>query len=203
MNQNRKRIIDVTLASIGLAIAFPFMAITVLLVWLDSPSNVIFTQERLGFRGKRFRLYKFRKFPVHLKDEGPYVTVAGDTRMTRIGAILERTKLDELPQLWNILKGEMSFVGPRPETLNHVNLFIEKYGAVLDYIPGIFGPNQVAFRNESRVYPPDEDPEMFYRRILFPQKAESDIRYFQKANCLTDIIWMIKGIRAIIAGLVN
>lgn len=108
MNAICKKIIDVTFASIGLAIAFPFMAIIALLIWLDSPGNVIFSQERLGFRGKRFRLYKFRKFPTHLKDEGPYVTAAGDARMTRIGAILERTKLDELPQLWNIIKGDMS-----------------------------------------------------------------------------------------------
>ena len=123
--------------------------------------------------------------------------------MTRIGAILERTKLDELPQLWNILKGEMSFVGPRPETLNHADLFAGKYRAILDYIPGLFGPNQVVFRNESKLYPSDEDPETYYRRVLFPQKAENDIRYFLKANCFTDIMWIIRGICATIANLPN
>jgi hypothetical protein len=148
-------------------------------------------------------MYKFRKFPVHWRDAGPAVTAADDARMTRMGRILERTKLDELPQLWNILKGEMSFVGPRPEVTRFADLFSGRYEAILKYTPGIFGPNQIAFRNESELYPVDEDPETYYRRVLFPKKAERDLAYFQKANCLTDITWIIQGIWVSMVGVLN
>jgi lipopolysaccharide/colanic/teichoic acid biosynthesis glycosyltransferase len=203
MNALCKRILDLTLAIIGLIVTAPIMAVIAFLVWLDSPGKVIFAQERGGLHGRRFRMYKFRKFPVHWRDAGPGVTVAGDARMTRIGAILERTKLDELPQLWNILKGEMSFVGPRPESTHFSELFSGKYTAILEYVPGIFGPSQVAFRNESELYPADEDPEAYYRRVLFPKKAEHDLAYFQKANCLTDITWIIRGIWVSMVGVLN
>ena len=127
MNAICKRIIDLALASIGLVIAMPLMALIAIAVWLDSPGKIIFAQERLGLHGNRFKMYKFRKFPANWKDSGPGITVPGDTRMTPIGRILERTKLDELPQLWNVLKGEMSIIGPRPESMRFANLFVGKY----------------------------------------------------------------------------
>ena len=203
MNAVSKRIFDVILALIGFIFAGPIIALVSLLVWLDSPGNVIFAQERLGLHGKRFWMFKFRKFPAHWGDEGPGVTTKQDPRMTRIGAVLERTKIDELPQFWNILKGEMSFVGPRPESMRFSDLFTGKYHDLLEYKPGIFGPCQTAFRNENSFYTPDEDPERFYRRVLFPQKAEADLAYFQKASCLKDIVFIIKGTWVTITGLVN
>jgi lipopolysaccharide/colanic/teichoic acid biosynthesis glycosyltransferase len=198
-----KRVLDVGLAAIGLILAGPMMGLISLAVWLDSPGPVIFSQERLGQRGKRFKMYKFRKFPPTWGEEGPAVTAKNDVRMTRTGAVLEKTKLDELPQLWNILKGEMSVVGPRPELPCFADLFKGKYAEVLQYPQGIFGPNQVKFRNECENYPPDEDLETFYRKVLFPIKAETDLDYFRKANCLTDLVAVINGIWSSIAGLVN
>ncbi|ADJ29597.1 sugar transferase [Nitrosococcus watsonii] len=191
-----KRTIDLLLSLLGLVIAAPVMIIIAACVWLDSPGNVIFAQKRLGLHGKLFDLYKFRKFPAHWRDEGPGVTVARDIRMTRVGAFLERTKLDELPQLWNVLKGDMSFVGPRPESTKFADLFTGRYQPILKHLPGIFGPNQVAFADESRFYPPDEDPENFYRRYLFPRKAEADLEYLRKENCLRDLNWIAQGIGA-------
>jgi lipopolysaccharide/colanic/teichoic acid biosynthesis glycosyltransferase len=179
------------------------MAVIAFLVWLDSPGKVIFAQERLGLHGRRFRMYKFRKFPVHWRDAGPAVTAADDTRMTRMGRILERTKLDELPQLWNILKGEMSFVGPRPESTRFADLFSGRYVAILDYVPGIFGPNQANYRNESELYPADEGPETYYRRVLFPQKVERDLVYFKNADCLSDLRWILLGIWVTLTGIIN
>jgi len=123
--------------------------------------------------------------------------------MTKIGAILERTKLDELPQLWNILKGEMSFVGPRPESVRFAHLFKGDVAGVLRHIPGLFGPTQIAFRNEADLYPADRNPEAYYQEVLFPQKARLDIEYFQKANCLTDINWIIRGMWVTIVGVVD
>jgi lipopolysaccharide/colanic/teichoic acid biosynthesis glycosyltransferase len=198
-----KQIFDLALAIVLLIISAPLMGVITLLVWLESPGNVFFCQERLGVHGKRFWLWKFRKFPMHWGDSGPGVTVRGDLRMTTIGAILERTKLDELPQLWNILKGEMSFVGPRPESVRFAHLFKGDVAGVLRHIPGIFGPSQVAFRNESELYPADRDPEAYYQEVLFPQKARLDIEYFQKANCLTDINWIIRGMWVTIVGVVD
>ena len=198
-----KRLFDFVAAFVGLLIAFPLMMLIFILVRLDSPGPVIFSQTRLGKNGKHFLVHKIRKFPSNTGTSGSGVTVAGDVRMTRVGRFLERTKLDELPQLWNILKGEMSFVGPRPESLRYADLFTGEFEKILDFTPGIFGPNQIAFRNESDMYPADEDPDLFYRRVLFPQKARADLAYFNRCNWLRDIQWIIKGVCVSLIGAVH
>lgn len=198
-----KRIFDVTLAAIGLIIAAPLMAAVSLLLKIESSGRVVFSQERIGFRRCPFKMHKFRKFPDNWGCKGPGVTMANDARMTKIGRILERTKLDELPQLYNILKGEMSFVGPRPESTRFSDMFVGKFAAVLEFKPGIFGPNQVAYRNECELYPADTDPETFYRENLFPSKAESDLQYFSNANIFSDMVWIAKGVWISFAGIVN
>lgn len=203
MNASLKRTMDVVLALLGLIAGAPLMVLIALLVRLDSPGKAIFSQPRLGLHGRPFRMHKFRKFPDNWGTKGASVTVAADVRMTRLGRFLERTKLDELPQLWNILVGEMSFVGPRPETLNFKDLFVGEFAHVHDYLPGIFGPNQVAFRNESQLYPPDQDPETFYRQQLFPRKARNDLDYFSRATAWTDLLWILRGIWISLAGTVD
>jgi lipopolysaccharide/colanic/teichoic acid biosynthesis glycosyltransferase len=105
--------------------------------------------------------------------------------------------LDELPQLWNILKGDMAIVGPRPETFELASCFSGHYLRILDYRPGIFGPNQVLFRNESSFYPEDSNPEQFYRDVLFPFKANIDLEYFSSRTLVSDIGWIIRGILAV------
>lgn len=189
-----KRAVDIALAIVGMLVGAPLMALIAIAIKLDSPGRVIFSQERLGKGGKTFRMHKFRKFPDSWGDKGSGVTVAGDARMTRLGKLLERSKFDELPQLWNILKGDMSFVGPRPESLRFANLFTGDLAHVHDFIPGIFGPNQVAYRNESEMYPPDRDPDVFYREELFPAKARNDIAYFSRATIMTDLLWIMRGV---------
>lgn len=198
-----KLMFDRSLAAIGLLLATPFLLLISVLIWLDEPGSVLFGQTRLGLKGKPFRLLKFRKFSAKCDDSGPGVTVAGDTRMTFIGSILERTKLDELPQLWNIVQGEMSFVGPRPESMRFADMFQGEYLKVLDFLPGLFGPCQIAFRNESSLYPADEDPELFYRRALFPQKAQLDIEYFANSSAISDFSWIVRGLWVTLAGAIN
>lgn len=198
-----KRVIDLILAIAGITLALPIFAIVSLLIWLDDPGTVFFPQTRLGLQGRPFRLLKFRKFYANCGDSGPGVTVSGDARMTIVGSILERTKLDELPQFWNILKGDMSFVGPRPESVRFADLFQGEYARLLHFLPGLFGPCQVAFRNESALYPANEEPETFYRRVLFPQKAAIDIKYFSESTCLTDLIWIFRGILVTIIGVTD
>ena len=203
MNRSIKRVMDVVLAAAGLILGAPLIALIALAVRLDSPGRVIFSQERLGLHGKVFRMHKFRKFPDSWGDRGAGVTVAGDARMTRLGRFLERSKFDEIPQLWNILKGEMSFVGPRPETLRFKDLFEGELARVHDFLPGIFGPNQIAFRNESKMYPPDRDPEQFYREELFPRKARNDIAYFSQSNAFSDFLLILRGLWYSVAGAVD
>jgi lipopolysaccharide/colanic/teichoic acid biosynthesis glycosyltransferase len=198
-----KRLFDIALAVVGLVVAAPLMALIAIAVKVDSPGRVIFSQKRLGRGGEVFLIHKFRKFPDNWGARGSGVTVANDARMTRLGRLLERSKFDELPQLWNILKGEMSFVGPRPESLNFAELFTGEFSKVHDFKPGIFGPNQVAYRNESEMYPPDRDPEDFYRTELFPAKARKDIEYFRDANLLSDLGWMIRGVWVSLTDAVN
>ncbi len=198
-----KRLIDIVLAVSGLIVGAPLIALIAMAIKLDSPGRVIFSQKRLGRDGEVFRIHKFRKFPDSWGSGGAGVTLAGDARMTRLGRFLERSKFDEIPQLWNILKGEMSFVGPRPESLNFADLFTGDFTRVHDFTPGIFGPNQVAFRNESEMYPPDRDPEQFYREELFPAKARNDIDYFSRSNVFTDLMWIVRGLWCSITEAVN
>ncbi len=192
---------DLLLSITGLLLTAPLMLAIACLLWLESPGQVVFRQERLGKRGKPFTLYKFRKFPARWTDMGPGVTVLNDVRMTTIGAVLERTKLDELPQLWNIIKGDMSVVGPRPESLKFADLFVDRYREILDHRPGLFGPGMV--RNECDLYPPDEDPDAFYRRVLFVHKADRDLAYYPTATLLSDFIWIVKGVWESVVGTVN
>ncbi len=203
VDRKLKRVFDILLSAAALVICAPLLGAISLILWVESVGHVIFSQRRLGQGGRIFRMHKFRKFPAHWTDAGPGVTVAGDARMTRIGAFLEKTKLDELPQLWNILRGEMSFVGPRPESTRYADLFHGAYARVLDHVPGIFGPNQVVFRNEAGLYPAEEDPEAFYRRELFPKKAALDLSYFGNANIISDAMWILSGLWASLIGVID
>ena len=198
-----KRIFDIIFSLTGLIFAFPIMVIIAVAIRLETPGSVFFSQKRLGLNGKIFHVHKFRKFPVDWGTFGSNVTVANDVRRTAVGSFIERTKLDELPQLWNILKGEMSCVGPRPESCSYADLFTGKYKQLLDFKPGIFGPTQVEFRNEAKLYPADQDPDDFYREVLFPKKAEKDIEYFSKSNFLGELQWIFRGIWVSLIGIVS
>ena len=198
-----KRVLDIVISLIGLLVSLPVIGIVMLLLSIESPRHIFFAQTRLGLKGRPFNMYKFRKLPVNWKDEGPGVTVAFDSRMTKLGAFLERTKIDELPQLWNILKGDMSIVGPRPESMKFKDLFVGEYAELLRFKPGIFGPNQVKYRNEAELYPPDVPPEKFYREVLFPEKARRDLDYFSKTNPFKDLLLILKGVWATFSGIIS
>jgi len=203
MNAICKRILDIVLASVGMVIAFPVMIFIVILLRLEGAGNPIFAQKRLGKQGREFLVYKFRKFPPDWGTKGAGVTMDGDARMTFVGRLLERSKLDELPQLFNIIKGDMSFVGPRPESLRFADCFEGEFADVLNYTPGIFGPNQVKYRNESKMYPSNRDPEEFYREVLFPDKARNDLNYFGSSNCVTDFYWIMQGVLSSLVGTID
>ena len=188
-----KRSFDIAAAIVLLIMALPAFFVIALFMKATSPGPLLFRQKRLGLNGRVFLMNKFRKFPTAWGNKGPNVTLQNDSRMTKVGHILERTKLDELPQLWNILIGEMSFVGPRPESLAFSHLFKDGFEQVLNYKPGIFGPNQAEYRNESGMYPEGIDPTLYYEKELFPAKAKNDLRYFKKSTFLGDIKWILYG----------
>lgn len=190
-----RRLFDVVTALAGILCFLPVLIPVIVAIKLDSPGPVFFSQPRLGQHGRLFRLYKFRKFRDG--SGGRAVTLKNDERMTRVGRFLERTKIDEVPQLWNVLKGDMAIVGPRPETLDFADCFQGSFRAVLDHRPGIFGPNQVYFRNEGALFPATADPQEFYVTVLFPAKARADLHYFPRRTLAQDALWVIRGLLAV------
>src|SRR5690349_19986548 len=158
---------DIALSALALLLLSPLFAVIALLVVLDSPGPVIFRADRVGFRGRPLRMLKFRKMRTGAR--GMALTVHGDQRLTRLGCWLVRTKLDELPQLWHVLRGEMSLVGPRPESPDFVARFKTDYDVILRVRPGITGYTQLAFAREGAILDPN-DPQGHYVQALLPQK---------------------------------
>ena len=155
-----------------------------LLVVLDSPGPVFYRAERVGFRGRPLRMLKFRK--MRTGASGVALTVAGDERLTRLGAWLVRTKLDELPQLWHVLRGDMSLVGPRPESPDFVARFRTDYDVILRVRPGITGYTQLAFAREGAILDPN-DPQGHYLQALLPQKVGLDRLYARRVSIRRDV----------------
>ena len=175
----------------------PLVTLIVVAIVIDSGLPVFFSQERLGLYGRRFRMLKFRKFRTTVGGDTRPLTLENDPRFARFGAFLAHTKLDELPQLWNVVRGDMLIVGPRPEVPDFAECFAGPFQRLLDYHPGIFGPSQAAFRAEGALYPPDQDPQDFYRQVLFPAKAGLDLAYYPARSVVGDIMWVLHGFRAV------
>jgi len=193
-----RRALDVVVALAALILLSPVLTLAAFAVWLEGGRPIFFSQIRLGQSGRPFSIYKFRKFLKVSASAGRAVTIHRDPRLTPVGRFLERTKCDELPQLWNILKGDMSVVGPRPESLSFADCFTGEYRDVLNHKPGLFGPVQVYFRNEVKLYPQELDPEQFYRQVLFPLKAKIDLSYFRQRTILDDVWWVFRGVCAVL-----
>ena len=183
-----KRFFDIFLALVAIIVTLPFWLILMPLILLTQGWPIFFTQTRVGLRGQTFRLFKFRT--MRSSRAGQLITVAGDARITPLGAWLRRLKIDELPQLLNVLRGEMSFVGPRPEVLHYVNMYSDDQRRVLLLKPGITDPASLNFFNESDVLKEQNDPEDYYVRVLMPEKIRLNLVYGQSANFMTDL-WLI------------
>jgi len=191
------RIIDILIATAALILFSPMILLIVAAILIETGRPFFFQQVRFGRHGRPFRILKFRKFRQKSGPSGLPLTLANDGRMTRVGAILASTKMDELPQLVNVLRGEMSIVGPRPESTDFEDCFTPGNRALLDYRPGLLGPSQVAFRNECDLYPKECDPTVFYREVLFPLKARVDLAYYPTRNLGSDLRWIFTGVLAV------
>lgn len=181
-----KRAFDTVVAGAALLLLWPVLLIVAVAVFVDSGGPVLFRQERVGLRGRVFRIRKFRT--LHQGAGGPLVSPTGDPRVTRVGAVLRRTKLDELPQLIDVVQGRMSLVGPRPEVPRYVALWPDDLRAViLSVRPGITDPASVVFRHEPELLASADDPERFYAEILLPEKARMYAEYVRTRSLVGDV----------------
>ena len=189
-----KRVFDLICTIPGLIILAPIFLLIAICIKLTDRGPVFFAQERIGYKGEPFRILKFRTMVVDADKKGGQLTVGKDPRITRIGSLLRKTKLDELPQLVNVLKGEMSLVGPRPEVPKYVNLYTAVQRKVLYLMPGITDPASIAFRNENAILAHANDPDSVYINEIMPQKIHLNLEYAKTSSLLTDLTTIFRTI---------
>jgi lipopolysaccharide/colanic/teichoic acid biosynthesis glycosyltransferase len=183
-----KRLFDLLGAALSLAVLAPLLVAIALAVKLDSKGPVLFRQQRVGRRGRPFRIHKFRTMVADAPERGPQFTSAGDPRVTRVGAWLRHHRLDELPQLIDVLKGDMSLVGPRPEVPRYVALYPPALRErVLAVRPGITDPSSLEFVDEGERLARAADPEREYIDAILPRKLECAAAYASRATLWTDL----------------
>lgn len=193
-----KRAFDIAFSATVLLLLAPLLAVIALWVRCDSPGPILYLQGRVGRHGQPFRIYKFRTMQVGADAAGPQITIGGDARITRAGHLLRRTKLDELPQFANVLRGEMSVVGPRPEVPRYVALYPTDVAAqVLSVRPGITDLASLAFRNEGDLLARSDDPERTYVQDILPAKLQYACQYVQTRSLWLDLSIIVRTVAAL------
>ena len=190
------RVVDIIASSVGLVLLSPLLIVIALVVKFTSPGPVFYQAERVARHGRLFRLYKFRSMVADAGRHGPATTVAGDSRVTRVGRLLRHYKLDELPQLINVLKGEMSLVGPRPVDPRYVTYYSDEQRLVLSVRPGITSPASLAYRNEETMLGGDDWEEKYVTQIL-PDKLAIELEYMRRRTLWTDVVIILRTIIAL------
>ncbi|CAN7472932.1 sugar transferase [Terrabacter sp. LjRoot27] len=194
-----KRVFDVAVSGAALVALSPAFGVVSLVIRLDSRGPAFFRQERVGLNGRTFRIHKFRT--MRTSHDGRLVSVTGDSRVTRVGRFLRKSKLDELPQLIDVLRGEMSLVGPRPE----VPVYVAQWSPdvrdlILSVRPGITDPASIEFRNEADELALASDPEAYYVEELLPRKTAAYAEYVRTRTIVTDLSVLARTARAVVAG---
>jgi len=177
---------DVAFSSLILLLTLPLLILLAVGVKLSSPGPVLFCQERVGKHGRLFRILKFRSMRAG-GESGSQITSRGDKRVTWFGGLLRRTKLDELPQLWNVLKGNMSLVGPRPEVPQYVRMYSPEQREVLSVSPGITDLASIKYRHEEAILGGQADPQKFYVEQVMPHKLRMNLAYVQNMSFFGDL----------------
>ena len=195
-----KRTMDIVLSACALAVFWPLLLLIALAIWIDDPGPVFYRQVRVGRNGKTFRIFKFRSMVMDADKKGLAITVGRDSRITRVGAVLRKTKIDELAQLLNVFLGQMSFVGPRPEVPKYVELYTPYQRQVLLVRPGITDYASIAYRNENDLLAGAPNPETMYIEQIMPDKIELNMKYLREISPLADIRLILKTIVAVIKG---
>jgi lipopolysaccharide/colanic/teichoic acid biosynthesis glycosyltransferase len=190
-----KRTLDLVGAGLGVVLLAPLLALLALLVKAEDGGPVFFRQERVGYRGRRFRMWKFRTMVPDAEARGLPLTVGRDPRVTRIGARLRRLKLDELPQLFNVLAGDMSLVGPRPDVPRYVDLYGAAERRVLELVPGMTDEGSIRYVDEGTLLAASADPERRYLEEIAPEKIRLSLAYAARATAWTDLRVILATVR--------
>ena len=189
-----KRVFDIVFSVFGIAVLIPFFLIIGLAILIDSRGGILFRQRRVGKNNKDFFILKYRTMAVN-SDKGGLLTVgARDKRITRVGYFLRKYKLDELPQLFNVLKGEMSFVGPRPEVRQYVDMYNAEQREVLTVKPGITDYASIEYSNENEILAKSQNPEQTYINEIMPHKLKLNLKYINEQGFGTDVKIIVRTI---------
>jgi lipopolysaccharide/colanic/teichoic acid biosynthesis glycosyltransferase len=189
-----KRAFDFLAATAGLILSSPVFGLLACCIKLTSRGPVIYRQVRIGKGGRPFRILKFRSMTMQTSNRDLQITVAGDSRVTPLGKFLRHYKVDELPQLWNVIRGDMSLVGPRPEVPVYIAEYTLEQRVVLSVRPGITDPASLAYRHEGEILAGQGDPEQFYRTKILPDKLARNRAYLERITLQNDIRIIVKSI---------
>ena len=192
-----KRAFDIIISVLGLIILLPVEIFIALIIFIDDGGSVFFKQQRIGLNRQPFTLYKYRSMRSNQNAFNENFDAGDQSRVTRIGKILRKSKLDELPQLINVLKGDMSLVGPRPEVKKWVDIYPKQWAFVLTVKPGITDNAAILFRNEEEILARVSNPEMHYQEIILPQKLNIYFDYVNNQTFSTDVLIIFKTILSI------
>lgn len=180
-----KRIFDFLASLIGLLILAPVLFIIAIIIKLQMPGPVFFIQKRVGQNARLFKMVKFRSMKVD--HEGNTISVKGENRITPLGATLRKYKLDELPELWNVVKGDMSLVGPRPDVPGYADQLQGEAAQILKLKPGITGPASLKYRNEEEILAEVDDPQQYNDEVIYPDKVRINLKYLKEQSLWLDL----------------
>jgi lipopolysaccharide/colanic/teichoic acid biosynthesis glycosyltransferase len=195
-----KRCIDVIFSLIGIITFSPLVPIIGLLIKMDSQGPIFYLTDRVGQNMKNFKMYKFRTMKNTASKIGGSLCPKNDYRVTNFGKFLRKTKINELPQLFNILMGEMTFVGPRPEAIDLAVLYPEKAKKIFSVKPGLVGPSSIKYRNEEECYPSCVEVRKYYLEKILPDKIRLDLEYIDKWSILLDLKYIFLGVQKTLSG---
>lgn len=195
-----KRFLDVILSVLVLIILSPLFIIIAIIITCESRGGVIYSQTRIGRYNKDFKLLKFRTMYTGSDQKGLITVGEHDARITPFGYFLRKSKMDEFPQLLNIIKGDMSIVGPRPEVRHYVDMYTEEQLKVLSVRPGLTDFASLVYIDENKLLENQEDPEEFYIKEMMPRKLELNLKYIEQQSVKTDAILIFKTLKAIVSG---
>ena len=187
-----KRLFDIFFAILGIIILFPMMVIISFLIKILSDTSVLFKQKRVGLNGEIFLLYKFCTMDESVNNKPSYLTIGTNPRITKVGKILRRWKLDELPSLFNVLKGDLSFVGPRPWVAYYIDKLSDDEKKFLTIRPGITSPATLKYSKEEYLLSEKDDPESYHDQYILPEKVRLNLIYLQDNNLLSDLVIILK-----------
>lgn len=193
-NKFFKRVFDILASGIGIIVLSPILIVIAIAIKCDSNGEILFKQKRVGMNEKTFNIFKFRTMVTDAEKLGKQITVGNDCRITKIGSFLRKYKLDELPQLFNVLLGDMSLVGPRPEVPRYVELYTDEQREVFKVRPGITDLASLKYSDENDILANIENPEEHYINVIMQDKLELNLEYIKKSNVFFDIYIIIKTI---------